>query len=377
VHIGAGASQQAGGAEQNATRVVGHLQLDAHREGGTGRLQQHGAPRRAVGTSDVGELGGDQAAQPLVVGEDRVELLDRGDELVALSFQLQTREPGEPPQGHVKDVRRLHLGEVEDLHEPLAGGLRVVAAADELDHLVDVEQSQHETLHQVQAVGCASSPIARAPAHDVDAVLEEHLQQGAQTQGAGLAVDEGHGVDGERLLQRGLPEQLLEQRLRVVAVLDLDHQPQPVAVVGEVLDVGDALQLLGLHERLDPLDDLLRADVVRQLGHHDALPAGRHRLDARLGSHAERAAPGLVRLADAAQPDDLAAGGQVRSGYEAHQVVQARPRRGDQVAQCLHHLDQVVRGHVGGHAHRDARRAVDQQVGQGGGRTDGSVSRES
>ena len=38
----------------------------------------------------------------------------------------------------------------------------------------------------------------------------EHL---LEAQGAGLAVDQGDGVDAERLLQRCLPEQLLEQGL--------------------------------------------------------------------------------------------------------------------------------------------------------------------
>ena len=38
----------------------------------------------------------------------------------------------------------------------------------------------------------------------------------------------------------------------------------------------------------------------------------------------------------------------------------------DEVAERLHDLDEVVRGDVGGHAHGDAGRAVDQEVGQGG-----------
>ena len=70
---------------------------------------------------------------------------------------------------------------------------------------------------------------------------------------------------------RRLPVELLEQRLGDEAVLDLDDQPQAVVAVGEVLDVGDALELLGLHELLDPLDDLLGADAVGQLGDDDAL----------------------------------------------------------------------------------------------------------
>ena len=139
----------------------------------------------------------------------------------------------------------------------------------------------------------------------------------------------------------------------------------------EVLDVGDALELLGLDELLDRLDDLLGADVVGQLGDDDALAAGRDVLDAGGGAHAERAVARGVRVADALEPDDLAAGRQVGAGDEPHDVVEVGRRVGDQVPQRLHDLDQVVRRDVGGHADGDAAGAVDEQVGQGGRQHDG------
>ena len=84
------------------------------------------------------------------------------------------------------------------------------------------------------------------------------------------------------------------------------------------------------------------------------------------GPGAERAAPGRVGLPDALEPDDPAAGRQVRPGHEPHQVVERGVRVGDQVPGGADHLDQVVRRHVGGHADGDAAGAVDQQVRQRG-----------
>ena len=104
---------------------------------------------------------------------------------------------------------------------------------------------------------------------------------------AGLAVDQGDRVDAEGLLHRRAPEELLEDRLGVEAVLDLDHQAQALGAVGEVLDVGDALQLLGLHELLDLLDHPLGADAVGQLGDDDALAPRGDVLDAGGGAHPE------------------------------------------------------------------------------------------
>ena len=80
-------------------------------------------------------------------------------------------------------------------------------------------------------------------AGDLQPVVEVDAQQLAEGQRTGLAVDEGHGVDGERVLHLGQPIQLFEQGVRVEAVLDLDHQPGAVGQVGQVLDVGDALEL--------------------------------------------------------------------------------------------------------------------------------------
>ena len=148
---------------------------------------------------------------------------------------------------------------------------------------------------------------------------------------------------------------------------DLDDQVQPALPVGEVLQVADALQLPGADQVLDPGDHLLRADPVGQLGDHDAVLARGDLLHPRGGPGAEDAPAGLVGLPDPVQPDDLAAGGQVRPGHEAHQLVQGGLGVGDQVPGRGHHLAQVVRGHVGGHPDRDPGGAVDQQVGQPGG----------
>ena len=79
--------------------------------------------------------------------------------------------------------------------------------------------------------------------------LEEDLEHLLEAEGARLAVDQGDGVDAEGVLHRGQLVELLEQRLGDEAVLDLDDQPQALLAVGEVLDVGDALELLGLDQR--------------------------------------------------------------------------------------------------------------------------------
>ena len=356
--------QQAARGEEREARVVGDLEGD--RGGGDGRarrLEQDRAPRGAVGLRDLGQLVRDHLAEQGLVAEDRVEVLDDPLQLGLLLLQLDAGELREAAQRHLEDVVGLGLGEVEDLHQPLAGHRRVVAGADQLDDLVDVEDRGDQAVDEVQPVGGLGAAEHRAASYDVEAVPEEDLEELLEPERAGLPVDQRDGVDAERVLHRRLPVELLEQRLGVEAVLDLDDEAQALLAVGEVLDVRDALDLLALDERLDPLDDLLGADAVGQLGHHDALAARRHRLDPGGGPHPERAAAGQVGVADALEPDDLAAGGQVRAGDEAHQPVDVGLRVVDEVPERLDDLDQVVRRDVRGHADRDAGGAVHDQVG--------------
>ena len=81
-----------------------------------------------------------------------LELLDLGAQLVALGLELDAGELGESPQAQLEDVLGLHLAEVEDVHEPGARLLGVVARADDLDDLVDVEDRDEQALDEVQAL---------------------------------------------------------------------------------------------------------------------------------------------------------------------------------------------------------------------------------
>ena len=118
---------------------------------------------------------------------------------------------------------------------------------------------------------------------------------------------------------------------------------------------------------LDLLDDLLGADEVGQLGDDDPLAARGDRLDPGRRPGAERTAAGEVGVADAVEADDPAAARQVGAGHELHEVVERAGGVGDEVPGGADDLDEVVRGHVGGHPDGDAAGAVDEQVGERGG----------
>ncbi len=132
--------------------------------------------------------------------------------------------------------------------------------------------------------------------------------------------------------------------------------------VGEVGHVCDAGQALGLHSILDLLDHALRADLIRQLGHHESGATRSEGFDRHLAAHLERAATLRIRVLDSVQTHHDAPGGEVRAGHEVHQLVDRGVGMLEQMNRCRDDLDEVVRRHIRRHAHRDARRTVDQQI---------------
>ncbi len=79
---------------------------------------------------------------------------------------------------------------------------RLVARADDLDDLVDVEDRDEQALDEVQALPAAGEAVLRAAGDDLDAVRDVHLQQLAQAERLRPAVDERDVVDVERVLER-------------------------------------------------------------------------------------------------------------------------------------------------------------------------------
>ena len=180
--------------------------------------------------------------------------------------------------------------------------------ADDRDDLVDVEDRDEAAEHEVQLLFAAAASVGRPSPHDFEPMVDVDLEQFLQPERERLAVDQRDVVDTEGVFHRRESIELVEDRLGVEAVLDLDDELQPVLAVGEVAHVGNALQLARMHEVLDLRDDLLGPDAVRQFGDDDAALARAHVGDLRGRSDAEHATAGLIRLAHAVEADDLAAG---------------------------------------------------------------------
>ena len=256
---------------------------------------------------------------------------------------------------------RLLLGEGEGLgHQRRAGRTTVVGSPNRRNDLVEHVDRLEQTLDDVGAGLRLGEAELAAAGYDLDLVVDVVANGLVEGEGAWHAVDEGEDVDAEGRLHRGVLEELVQHDVRVGVALELDHE-SGLAPRGVVLGVRDAVEITGLHEVVDLLLNGLNAGLVRQLGHHDARGAlVLQDLSHRAQLH--RAAAGAVRIEDALAAEDLRTRREVRSLDELHEVVGGGVGVHEVVEGGVDDLAKVVRGDVGGHAHRDALRAVDEQV---------------
>ena len=281
------------------------------------------------------------------------------DDLLAL-------EGGEPPQLHVQDGLGLHLVDVEQHDQALARDLDRLRGADQRDDLVQRVERLDVAAQDVGPLLGLAQPVAGAPDDDLDLVADVVAHHLVEPQRARHAVDDRQHVDAEAVLQLGVLVEVVEHHLGDGVALERDHDAHADAVGRLVVDLRDAGELAVAVLAGDRLDQVVRVDLVGQLGDDEDGAALGVLLDLDHGAHPHRAAAGAVGLLDAVPADDETEGGEVGALDALHERGEQLLVGGLPVVQRPHDagadLAQVVRRDVGGHPDGDADAAVDQQV---------------
>ncbi len=203
----------------------------------------------------------------------------------------------------------------------------------------------------------------RASRHHLAPMRDERLDQVLQVEDARLAVDQRHHVHMEGVLQLRHLEQIVEHDLRDLAALELDHHAH-ARLVGFVAQVGDALEALFGDELGELLEQHLLVHLVGQLIDDDRLAiALADLLEVRARTHDYAPAPGAVALVGASDAVDDSRGREVGCRHQLDHFFDRAARVLEHMQRRVDHFAEVVRRNVGRHAHGDARRAVDEQVG--------------
>ena len=221
----------------------------------------------------------------------------------------------------------------------------------------------------MRAIPCLLE-IEDCPAgHHLAAMTDERLEHFLQRQQPGLAVHQRNHIDAEDGLERRLRIEVVQHDFRVLAAAQLNHDAHAILVGFVAQPVrGDAFKILLAHQVSDPFDQPRLVDLVGQLGNDDRLTiaAPTHVLEMRASANRKPTAPALVSRGNFLSAVDDAGRREVRTRHQLHQVSQPDVGFLDYRETCVDDLGEIVRWDVGGHAHRNARGAVDQQVGDPG-----------
>ncbi len=204
--------------------------------------------------------------------------------------------------------------------------------------------------------------VLAAPHHHFVAVIHEVLDDLAQVHDLRHTIDQRQHDRAEGRLHLRVLVQLVQHDLRDRIALQLHHDAHPVPVA-LVPQVADPIHFPLTRQLGDLLDQARLVHHERDLGDDDPL-APLHFFDLRPRPHHDPTTTRLVGISDPLLPVHYPCRGEVGPLDLLHQVGDRRLRVVDQVLRRRHDLAQVVRRDVGRHAHRDARRAVDQQIGK-------------
>ena len=188
----------------------------------------------------------------------------------------------------------------------------------------------------------------------------EHL---FEVQRAGLAVLQRHHVDAEHVLQLRLGEQIIDDHFAGLTALDLNHHAQAI-FIRLIAQLSNAFDFLLFNQLGDLLNQPGLVHLIRQLSDDNVIAAGFIVvLDGMARAHVNTSTASAVSIENARTPVDDPPGGEIRTGDVLHQIIHRERVVVDERQATVDHFPHVVRRDVRRHAHRDARRPVDQQVG--------------
>ena len=120
-------------------------------------------------------------------------------------------------------------------------------SADQLDHRVQILDRFLESEQDMLALARLAQQKVGAAPHHFDAVIDEPLQNVHQAEFARLPVHDGQHDHAEVHLQLRVLVEIVQNHFGLLAALQLEHDPHPVAVA-LIANFGNPLDLLLVHQ---------------------------------------------------------------------------------------------------------------------------------
>ncbi len=204
---------------------------------------------------------------------------------------------------------------------------------------------------------CFCQLKARAARNHNLAVMDVMLQECLECQNARLVIDQRQHVGVERALHGGVFVERVQHAFGCGVAFEFDEDTHTLAV-GLVAHFRDAVDLLVACEFRDLFHQFCFVDLVGKLGHDDTHAPALALFDDGTRAHNDTPASIDVGVADTLAPLDNTAGGEVRSAYNARQVLGGRFWIFNQVNDAVTYFVQIMRWDIGCHTNGNTRRAV-------------------
>ncbi len=319
----------------------------------------------AIAGDELLELFADDVALTLRRHEDLVEVRDLALELGILVRETLALHGSQRAQLEGEDRAGLELVDVEELHQAGACVLDGRGRADERDDLVEDVESLEVADDDVRPLLGLAQHVARSADNDLDLVRGPVADERVDRERARDGVDERDHVRAEGVLELRVLVEVVEHDLGDGVALEHDDKTLAGAARRLVAQVGDPLDLAVLDEVTDLGGEVVRVDLVGQLG-DDQADAALDLLDVDDRTHRDRAAARAVGVFDALATEDGRAGREVRTLDDAQErlekLLTGHVGVGEVPTDTLGHLAEVVRRDVRRHAHGDAGGPVDEEV---------------
>ncbi len=221
----------------------------------------------------------------------------------------------------------------------------------------------------LQNVGAGLGPgqiVPRAADDHLAAMIYKAGESRAQIEQHGAVVHHSQHIDAKAGFQRRVLVQGIDDNVRYSAALEVNNHADALAV-RFVPQVGNAVYLVIIDEGRNLFHQHGLVEAKGNFADDHGLQALFALLHLHAAAHLHGTAPGVVGIVQPLAGIDKAARGKVRSLDHVHEVIHAGLRIVQQHLQGIAQFPEIVRWNIGGHAHGNTRRAVEQQIGHLGG----------
>ncbi len=263
-------------------------------------------------------------------------------------FQIDDLEAGQLLQTHVQYGLCLNFGKIKFAHQSASGFSRIPGGPDYGNHFINIANGNYKPFQNMSPCLCPFQIISRSSGHYILLVVDIIFQYGLQTQLLRFSVGDGNHIHAKCNLQIRVFIQVVQNLLCIAILFDFNNSTYPIAI-GFVPDIRNTAQhTFSLFAQ--PQYFFQKCCFIYLIGqflyNQQFFPAGNF-LGLYFGPQQYFTLSCLVCLLDFFAADDDAAGWEIRSCNNGHQLPCCNFWVVNYGYNTIYYFAQVVRRNIG------------------------------